>query len=346
MKALVLKDYNRLEYTDAPEPQIAPDEVLVQVKAVGICGSDVHGLDGSTGRRIPPLIMGHEAAGVVAEVAADVTGWRRGQRVTFDSTLYCGRCHFCNQGLINLCDSRQVLGVSCEEFRRDGAFADYVSVPARVLYQLPDDLPFEQAAMVEPVSVAVHAVSRLPMRQDDTAVVIGAGVIGLLAIQALRAQGYGRVIAVDVDEGRLEMAQRLGADEVVVSSASRQLAPLGEVRKLTGSRGADVVLEAVGLPATVKLAVECVRKGGAVAQVGNVSPMAEIPLQLLVSRQISLLGSAASCGEFPACLDMMQRGVIKVEPLISAVAPLSEGARWFERLREREAGLVKVILRP
>jgi L-iditol 2-dehydrogenase len=342
MKALVLKDYNRLEYADAPEPRSAPDEVLVQVKAVGICGSDVHGLDGSTGRRIPPLIMGHEAAGVVAEVAADVTGWRRGQRVTFDSTLYCGRCHFCNQGLINLCDSRQVLGVSCEEFRRDGAFADYVSVPARVLYQLPDDLPFEQAAMVEPVSVAVHAVSRLPLRGGEAAVVIGAGVIGLLAIQALRAQGCSVVIAVDVDEERLKMAREMGAGGCIVSGAD----VVGRVNELTGGRGADVVFEAVGLPATVKLAVECVRKGGAVAQVGNVSPTAEIPLQALVSRQISLLGSAASCGEFPDCLDMMQRGVIRVEPLISAVAPLSEGAQWFERLRKREAGLVKVILKP
>jgi L-iditol 2-dehydrogenase len=346
MKALVLREYNRLEYTEAPRPDTAPDEVLVQVKAVGICGSDVHGLDGSTGRRIPPLIMGHEAAGVIAEVGADVTGWRRGQRVTFDSTLYCGRCHLCNQRFINLCDSRQVLGVSCEEFRRDGAFAYYVSVPARVLYQLPDDLPFEQAAMVEPVSVAVHGVSRLPLRGGEIAVVIGAGVIGLLAIQALRAQGCGRVIAVDVDEGRLDMARQLGADEVVVSSTSRQLAPLGEVRKLTGGRGAEVVFEAVGLPATVNLAVECACKGGAVVQVGNVSPTAEIPLQLLVSRQISLFGSAASCGEYPDCLDLMRRGVIKVEPLISAVAPLSEGAEWFDRLRKREAGLVKVILTP
>jgi L-iditol 2-dehydrogenase len=343
MKALVLEEYNQLYYTDVPDPQIGPDEVLVEVKACGICGSDVHGLDGSTGRRIPPLIMGHEAAGVIADVGAEVHGRARGQRVTFDSTVYCGRCHYCKQGLINLCDGRQVLGVSCDEFRRDGAFAEYVVVPHRILYEMPDGLPFEQAAMVEPTSVAVHGVSRLPIGQNDTAVVIGAGVIGLLAIQALRAQGCGRVMAVDVDAGRLELAGRLGADDTLRSDTVDVAA---EVRRLTGDRGADVVLEAVGLPATVKLAIECVRKGGAVAQVGNVSPTAEIPLQALVSRQVSLLGSAASCGEYPACLDMMQRGLIKVDPLISAVAPLSDGAQWFERLRKRERGLVKVILKP
>jgi L-iditol 2-dehydrogenase len=174
-------------------------------------------------------------------------------------------------------------------------------------------------------------------------VVIGAGVIGLLGIQALRAQGCGRVMAVDVDAGRLELAGRLGGDDTLRSDTADVAA---EVRKLTGGRGADVVFEAVGLPATVKLAIECARKGGAVAQVGNVSPTAEIPLQALVSWQVTVFGSAASCGEYPVCLDMMRRGVIKVEPLISAVAPLSEGAQWFDRLRKREAGLVKVILKP
>ncbi|MFB3881491.1 MAG: galactitol-1-phosphate 5-dehydrogenase [Armatimonadota bacterium] len=342
MKALVLTRYNQLDYADVPDPQVRPDEVLVQVKAVGICGSDVHGLDGSTGRRLPPLIMGHEAAGIIAEVGPEVKDWRLGQRVTFDSTLYCGRCQYCNQGLVNLCDSRQVLGVACAEFRRDGAFAEYVSVPARVLYKLPDDLSFEHAATVEPVSVAVHGASLLPLRGGETAAVIGTGVIGLLGIQALRARGCASVIAVDVDEGRLKLARQLGADQTVISGPDA----LARIRELTADRGPDVVFEAVGLPATVKLAVECVRKGGAVAQVGNVSPTAEIPLQALVSRQLALLGSAASCGEFPECLEMMQRGTIKVEPLISAVAPLSEGASWSGRLYRREPGLIKVILVP
>ena len=142
------------------------------MRACGICGSDVHGMDGSTGRRIPPLIMGHEAAGEIAEVGAGVSGWKPGDRVTFDSTIYCGRCWHCLRGEVNLCDERRVLGVSCAEYRRDGAFAEFVAVPERILYRLPDDLSFEQAAMVEAVSVAVHAVAaHAPLRRIACAAV-------------------------------------------------------------------------------------------------------------------------------------------------------------------------------
>src|SRR5262252_9566967 len=127
MQALLLKEYMKLEVVSMPEPSIGPDDVLVRVRSCGVCGSDVHGLDGSTGRRIPPLVMGHEAAGVIAETGRDVTAWKAGDRVTFDSTVSCGRCHFCRLGEINLCYYRQVLGVSCRHYRRNGAFAEYVS---------------------------------------------------------------------------------------------------------------------------------------------------------------------------------------------------------------------------
>src|SRR5512141_3002263 len=186
MKALVLEDYKKLVYRDVPDPVIKSDEVLVRVKACGICGSDVHGYDGSTGRRIPPLIMGHEAAGVVAETGAAVKDFRAGDRVTFDSTIWCGECYFCRRGEVNLCDNRQVLGVSPGEYRRHGAFAEFVAVPRRVVCRLPDTLTYEQAATIEAVSVAVHAVSITPVRLGDTAVVVGSGMIGLLALQALR----------------------------------------------------------------------------------------------------------------------------------------------------------------
>src|SRR5947209_1500247 len=152
MKALVLKEYKQFEFTDVPVPDIGTEEVLIQVKACGICGSDVHGMDGSTGRRIPPVIMGHEAAGVISKVGPAVTGWQVGDRVTFDSTIYCGKCYFCRRGEINLCDNRRVLGVSCGDYRQHGAFAEYVAVPQHILYRVPDWLPFSKAALVEPVS--------------------------------------------------------------------------------------------------------------------------------------------------------------------------------------------------
>src|SRR5450759_3350218 len=212
MKALVLEKYNELVYKDVPDPIIKRNEVLVRVKACGICGSDVHGLDGSTGRRIPPLIMGHEASGVIAQTGPAVAGWQVGDRVTFDSTIYCGHCYYCRRGLINLCDNRRVLGVSCEDYRQNGAFAEYVAVPQHILYRLPANLSFVQAALVEPVSIAFHGVSLAKIVLDDTAVVVGAGMVGLFVVQALRAAGCGQVIAVDVDRGRLELARKLGAD--------------------------------------------------------------------------------------------------------------------------------------
>jgi len=343
MKALVLEEYGKLVYGDVPSPVVGSGEVLVEVKACGICGSDVHGMDGSSGRRIPPLIMGHEAAGVIAEVGKGVGGWKSGDRVTFDSTVYCGDCHFCRAGKINLCDRRRVLGVACEEFRQEGALAEYVAVPARILYRIPEGVSFEHAAMVEPISVAVHAVNRTPVRLNDTAVVIGAGVIGLLVVQALRAAGCGRIIAVDLSPTRLELAGELGADEVLRSD---EVDVVEAVRERTGGRGADIAVEAVGIDQTVRTAVDCVRKGGAVTLVGNVSPRVELLLQAAVTRELSLYGSAASCGEYPDCLDLMQRGTVRVEAIISAVAPLSEGATWFQRLRDGEKGLVKVILVP
>ena len=343
MKALVLTDYNHFAYQDVDDPALEDGEVLVAVKAVGICGSDVHGMDGSTGRRRPPIVMGHEAAGVIAETAPGVVGWQVGDRVTFDSTVYCGACAHCRAGRVNLCENRRVLGVSCEDYRRDGAFAELVAIPQHILYRLPEGLSFEHAATVEPLSIAAHATNRTAIRLSDTAVVIGAGMIGLLVIQTLRAAGCGRIIAVDLDAGRLELARELGADETVRTDEADTEA---EVRERTGGRGADVVVEAVGLADTVQSAVACAAKGGQVTLVGNLSPQVPLALQTVVTRELTLNGSCASCGEYPACLDMLARGTVRVDPLISATAPLAHGAAWFDRLHAAEPGLMKVILKP
>ena len=343
MKALVLTAVSRLELQDVPTPDCAADEVLIRVKACGICGSDVQGLDGSTGRRRPPIIMGHEAAGVIEQVGAAVQDWKPGDRVTFDSTVSCGHCWFCRRGQINLCDNRRVLGVSCAEYRRHGAFAEYVAVPRHILYRLPDDMTFPQAAMVEALSVAVHAVRRLPSPLGETIVVVGAGMIGLLTIQALRAAGSSQIIVVDLDASRLEQARLFGADHAFQPD---QTDIVQEVLALTSGRGADLAVEAVGIAPTIRTAVACLRKGGALALVGNVSPEVPLPLQAVVTRELSLLGSCASSGEYPLCLDLIARGAVRVDPLISAVAPLAEGAVWFQRLRDKEPGLMKVVLQP
>lgn len=343
MKALLLTDVNQLEYVDVPSPEVGPDEVLVRVEACGICGSDVHGMDGSSGRRIPPLIMGHEFAGVIVQAGRTVGDWRPGDRVTADSTMYCGRCAFCTDGLINLCDNRRVLGVSCDEYRRHGAFAEFVAVPARVLYRLPDEVSFVEGAMVEPLAIAAHAVARTTVGQETAAVVIGSGMIGLLVIQALRGAGCGLIIAVDIDARRLELAKAMGA-EVIATSEGADVA--GRVRELTAGLGANVAFEVVGKSSTVNTAIDVVRKGGSVVLVGNLDPSVALPLQAVVTRQLTLLGTAASCGEYTWCLDMIAQRRIDVGSLVTAVAPLDEGAGWFDRLRRGEDGLMKVVLRP
>ena len=343
MKALILKEYNQLVYEDVQTPQLGPEDVLVQVRACGICGSDVHGMDGSSGRRIPPLIMGHEASGVIAEVGEEVTGWAEGDRVTFDSTVYPLDDWYTRQGLYNLSDGRQVLGVSCEDYRRHGAFAEYVAVPQHILYRVPDSVSFNQAAMVEPISVSLHAFNLTPLQLHDSAMVVGSGMIGLFMVQILRAAGCSQIIAIDLEDRKLELARRLGATTVL--NPGREDIP-ESVRGLTDGRGADVAFEAVGITATVKTALENVRKGGTVTLIGNISRSVELPLQWVVTRQIRLQGSCGIRGEYPAALGMIEKGILKVDDLISATAPLADGAEWFHRLYAPGNDLMKVILNP
>jgi L-iditol 2-dehydrogenase len=342
MKALLLSSYKKLELADLPVPAPGADEVLVRVAACGICGSDVHGYDGGSGRRIPPLVMGHEAAGVVSAVGSDVKSFAPGDRVTLDSTVYCGKCANCLRGDVNLCDHRQVLGVSCADYCRAGAFAEFVAVPARILYRLPDNLPFAEAAMLEAVAVATHAVNLANISPGCTALVIGAGTIGVLTVQALRTAGCTSVLVADVDEQRLELAKQFGATETILSDESLQSTILFR----TNNRGADVTVECVGRNEAVASAIDATRKGGTVVLVGNITPNVNLPLQKVVSRQIRLQGSCASSGEYSRAIELLASGAIQVKPIITVVAPLDEGAAWFERLYKREPNLLKVVLTP
>jgi L-iditol 2-dehydrogenase len=343
MQALVLENFRDLQLKDVPEPEIGPQDILIQVKACGICGSDVHGYDGSTGRRIPPLIMGHEAAGLIAKIGSEVHSFKVGARVTFDSTVSCGNCRFCLSGDVNLCDSRQVLGVSCEDYRRNGAFAEYVAVPQHIVYSLPESFAYETAALIEAVSIAVHAAKITAIQPGSSAVVIGAGIIGLLAVQAFRVFGCSAVFAVDLEESKLTMARQMGADATFLATDPELL---DKLKAATGGQGPDIAVEVVGAQKSILTAINSVRRGGTVTLIGNLAPAVEIPLQIVVTRQLRLLGSCASAGEYRECIDLMERGAIDVAPLISALAPMSEGAEWFNRLYAREPGLMKVILQP
>ncbi len=342
MKALVNTAPYVLELQDWPIPAYSPDDLLIRVKACAICGSDIKGYSGKTGRRQPPIIMGHEAAGVVEAIGANVTGFRPGDRVCFDSTVYCQRCAYCLNGQRNLCANRQVVGVSEGTYRRHGAMAEYVVVPHWIAVHMPDNLSFAQAALIETAAVGVHAANRTPLVLNDTVVIVGTGAIGLVALQAIRLKGAGKVIVTDLSRPRLELARKLGAD-VTVRADEEDL--LGALRAVTGPEGADAVLEAVGIQATIDTALKITRKGGALTLIGNVMPRVEMGLQEIVTREITLYGVCASNGEYADCVELVASGRINVDPLITETARLEDGQAVFDRLyRGAEASLRTVFL--
>ena len=343
MKALVLENYMDLRYEDVPLPAILPNEVLLRVKAVGICGSDVHGIDGSTGRRIPPIIMGHEASGVIEKKGEEVKDWSIGDRVTFDSTIYNLNDWYTKHGMYNLSDGRKVVGVSTEEFKKNGAFAEYVSIPQHVLYSIPEGVSFTEAALVEPAGVAMHAINISGLQKNDVVAVVGAGMVGMLVIQLLKIKGCKKIIAVDLEDHRLQLAKQSGADAVFKPDDPELIK---KIHSLTENRGADLAIEVVGINDTINLAIDLVRKGAGITLVGNVSPKIELPLQKIVTRQLRLQGSAAINGEYPEVLKLIAKKKLDVTAILSAEAPLSQGAEWFKRLYEKEKDLMKVILKP
>ena len=343
MKALIYTKPYTLEYSDFPDPAVGDDDILIRVKACGICGSDVHGFTGKTGRRIPPLVMGHEAAGIVEGLGGNVSGFEKGDRVCFDSTVYCNKCEACRAGLFNRCDKRQVLGVSVPTFKRHGAFAEYVAVPSWIVSKIPDQLSFVDAALLEPASIGTHAANRAPISNEDTVVVIGAGTIGLFILQGAKLRGAAKVIAVDINDFRLDLAKKLGADKIINPLNSN----LSEaVLQETGGKGTNVALEAVGYAKTFADAVAITRMGGYVVAVGNLEKKAEFDLQQLIARELTFTGSYASSGEFRDCIELVASGKINVEPLISDVLPLKEGPDAFDRLLKAEENLLKIVLEP
>ena len=343
MKALVLEEYNKLVFKDVPDPDISPGEVLVRIKACGICGSDIHGLDGSTGRRVPPLIMGHEASGIIEAIGSAVKEWKKGDRVTFDSTVYPLDDWFTLEGRYNLSDNREVLGVSPGDYKRNGAFAEFIVVPQHILYRIPDSVTFEQAAMVEAAAVALHAVNMSGIKTGNNCVVTGAGMIGIFVIKLLEIAGAGEVIAIDNNATRLISAQRSGARNTFDPS---DVNLEEKIKALTKSRGADISFEAAGKSETVNISIDVVRKGGTVVLIGNTAKFIEFPLQKVVTRELRILGSCAIRGEYDVILKLLENKKLSVDDQISAIAPLSEGADWFRRLYNKDGNLNKVILVP
>ena len=323
---------------ERPDPVANSGEVVVAVRASGICGSDVHGFVGATGRRRIGVVMGHEATGDVIEVGPDVAGARVGDRVVLRSILPCGVCDRCRHGQPNICLDRRGLGMHLE-----GANAERVVVPEALLVPLPDSLGYEEGSLVEPLAVAMHAVSITAFGARDDVVIVGAGPIGLLTLLAARLRGARTIIVTDRDAHRLDVARRLGAD-IAINVA--EIDAVAAVMEATRGRGADAVLEAVGIGPTVAQSLAVARPGGQVTWVGNSAPEVPLPMQELVTRELTVRGAYGYIDEFVGAVEALAEGQIDAGSLIERVAPLEEGEDLFKELAAGSLAAVKVVLTP
>jgi alcohol dehydrogenase/L-iditol 2-dehydrogenase len=332
-----------VELREVPLPEIGRQDVLMQVRSVSVCGSDVHMWRNMLGHKPRvPVILGHEFSGVVAEVGADVRGFKEGDRVASETAAeICGRCMLCRTGQYNLCPERKGYGHFA-----DGAMTQYVRVPSRALHHLPDRLPFRRSALLEPSAVAYHSTAvNTHIAPGDLVVVLGPGPIGLLALQVARLQGAGRVFisGMKEDAPRLDIAvRRLGADRAIDASAED---PVEVVRAAGDGLGADVVIDAVGVSATLQQSIAMVRPGGQITKVGWGPAPVGFSLDPLVAKAARLQGSFShNYRTWERVIELVTDGKLDVDGLISRVAPLEGWHEAFERMEQRVE--VKAVLTP
>ncbi len=342
MNAVVVRNGpRRLSLESVEMPTLERDEVLVKVKSNGLCGSDVHGfLDENSKGRVEGLIMGHEAAGIIAEVGADVKDKNVGERVVVNPQFRCNSCYACAHGWYNVCEKAKIIGSALRGFVQ-GAMADYVKVPSSHLHTLPDNLSFDEGSMVEPVANAIHVINRTGISLGDRVAVMGAGTIGLCMVRMAKLAGAGKVIAIDIEEHHLELAKKFGADHVV---NSKTCDPVEAVRELCDGIGTDVTLEAVGIGKTYSQAALMTRKRGTLAFFGAAKPTAEMELYPLLHRELNMVGCTGFDRECDIAIEMMARGDIDVKPLISHRFDMADSARAIEVFQDPSQQVIKAVL--
>ena len=326
MKALVYQAPWQMTLEDVPAPTPQAGEVVIAVKAVGICGSDVHGYTGSTGRRTPPMIMGHEFSGVVVALGEGVQRAQPGDEVIASPIFPFGGV-----------GQRRVLGV----FDTPGAFAEQVVVHESMLLPKPGHVSWRQAAMAEPLAVALHAVNRTPIPLMGTVAIVGAGTIGLLTMMAVRLAGAGKIIMTDLSPHRLEMAEELGAD-LTINVNERD--PAQAILDYTGGIGVDCAFEAVGITPAVQQAHKITRNNGHVTWIGNSARMIEVDMQEVVARELTVAGTYGFGSEFPLAVQAIASGRLNLDPMMERIVPLAEGPRYMDDLAAHRTDIVKVIL--
>jgi len=336
MRALVYYGARDIRVSEVEKLEPGKGDVLIRVIACGICGSDVHGYLGITGRRIPPMIMGHEFTGIVADTGEDVNDISKGDRVTVYPTRFCGSCSFCKTGLTNLCINRTVLGV----MDVNGAMAEYVVVPQNTVIKLPNNINPIQGTMLEPLGVVYRAVKNAPNILNNSVLIAGAGTIGLLLLQLVKLAGANPVIVTDINESRLDIAKKLGAD--IVLDPERE--DIKDALSKLNIDGVDVAFEAVGAESSVNQVLNSVKNRGTSILIGNSQRDITVNMQNIVTRELKIFGSYTyTIEEFKATMDVINR--IDTESIISKVISLEESPRVFEELAQKSSNLLKVVIR-
>ncbi len=338
VKALVYHGPEDLRWEDVEDIHPNNDEVLIKVKAVGICGSDVHGYLGITGRRIAPMVMGHEFSGIVDKVGEGVSTVKVGDRVAPYPVIFCGVCELCKQGKVHICLNKKALGVlNC-----NGAMAEYVCVPAKVIFKLADEVSYNVGCLIEPIAVAYRGVNRAGDLEGKNILVVGAGTIGLLVLAIVKMRNPGNVFISDLSDCRLSVAKKMGADFVINPSKDN----VNEIIKAeTSGLCVDVAIEAVGATATVQQAMSSLRLGGTCIWIGNSAKMININMQEIVTRELNVYGTFLySFEEFGEVVGMLNSGKLNVNDVISLVEPMEKGIQLFDKLAKDPGPLIKVIL--
>lgn len=337
MKAAVWYGGKDIRIEDTPKPDVRDTEVLVKVNAVAICGSDLHAFKGMSKRRKPPLVMGHEFSGEIVELGKKVKSFSDGERVVVEPLISCGKCKPCKIGKTNVCVDRKLIGLDSS-----GAFAEYVSVPETKCHKLLNSVSFEDATLVEPLAVAVHAVNITPIEKGDTVLIIGSGTIGLLTLQVVRNAQAGYFIATDVYDYLLDLAEKFGANMVINTKDE-------DLFKTISSKfdSIDAVFEAVGLQGTVQQALSIVRRGGCVTLIGMLEDKMELNMLNVAVKEIMIQGSYGyTSNDFKQALKLITSGKVNVKPLITHVLSLGDITKGFDLLAEKKENVIKVILEP
>jgi L-iditol 2-dehydrogenase len=343
MKAAVLTKPGHIEIQEMDIPTPGPDEALVRIRACGLCGSDVHYYEhGKIGPYVvtKPIILGHEAAGEVVAVGSDVRNVAPGQRVTIEPGVTCGRCEYCKSGRYNLCPDVRFLATP----PYDGAFCEYIAIRADFLYPVPDSMSYEKAALIEPLSVGLHAVNRGGLKTGETVVIMGMGPIGMMTLLAARAAGAGRIIGVDLEPFRLERALKIGADAVV---NLREEDGLEAIRRLTGGRKADLAIETAGNGRAAQSALQAVRRGGRVVLVGLPQEEATpVSIPYIVDNEIDIRGVFRYHNTYPTGVAVMAAEGLDLDPIITDRMTLDETPKAFGKAIHEKNRTLKIVIEP